>query len=138
VDEGARDAFARHGLMTLLGAELMEVGDGRCVIELLQSDGVTQHHGYFHAGAIGAVLDTAGGFAASSTQGWTDDVLTVEYKLNLLRPGVGERLRAEASVLRAGKQLVVCRGEAYAGDKLCAAMQQTIMFGSPGAPGRTP
>jgi uncharacterized protein (TIGR00369 family) len=129
VEEGARDAFARHGLMALLGAELVEVGDGRCVIELAQSDGVTQHHGYFHAGAIGAVLDTAGGFAASSTTARADDVLTVEYKLNLLRPAVGARLRAEASVLRAGKQLVVCRGEAYVGDKLCAAMQQTVMIG---------
>ena len=132
MEEGARDAFARHGLMTLLGAELVEVGDGRCVIELPQSDGVTQHHGYFHAGAIGAVLDTAGGFAASSTTVRADDVLTVEFKLNLLRPAVGGRLRAEASVLRAGKQLVVCRGEAYVGDKLCAAMQQTVMIGRDG------
>jgi uncharacterized protein (TIGR00369 family) len=112
--------------MTLLGAQLVEVGDGRCVIELPGSDEVTQHHGYFHAGAIGAVLDTAGGFAASSTTGWTDDVLTVEYKLNFLRPAAGERLRAEASVLSAGRRLVVCRGEAFAGDGLCAAMQQTV------------
>jgi uncharacterized protein (TIGR00369 family) len=117
--------------MTLLGAELVEVGDGCCVIELPQSDDVTQHHGYFHAGAIGAVLDTAGGFAASSTQGWTDDVLTVEYKLNFLRPAVGERLRAEASVLRAGRQLVVCRADAFVGETLCAAMQQTVAVGRP-------
>jgi uncharacterized protein (TIGR00369 family) len=129
VDEGARSAFERHGLMRLLGAELVELGEGRCVIELPRSDEVTQHHGFFHAGAIGAVLDTAGGFAASSTTGWTDDVLTVEYKINFLRPGVGERLRAEATVLRAGKQVFVCRGEAYAGGKLCAATQQTVMLG---------
>jgi uncharacterized protein (TIGR00369 family) len=115
--------------MRLLGAELVEVGDGRCVIELPRRDELTQHHGYVHAGAIGAVLDTAGGFAASSTTGWTDDVLTVEYKLNFLRPAVGERVRVEASVLRAGKQLVVCRGEAYSEGKLCAAMQQTIALG---------
>lgn len=62
VDDGARDAFARHGLMRLLGAELVELADGRCVIELAHRDELTQHHGYFHAGAIGAVLDTAGGF----------------------------------------------------------------------------
>jgi uncharacterized protein (TIGR00369 family) len=129
VDERALDAFARHGLMALLGAELVEVGDGRCVIELPRSDDVTQHHGFFHAGAIGAVLDTAGGFAASSTTGWTDEVLTVEYKVNFLRPATGERLRGEANVLRAGKQVVVCRGEAYADGKLCAATQQTVMLG---------
>jgi uncharacterized protein (TIGR00369 family) len=115
--------------MTLLGAELVEVGDGRCVIELPRSDDVTQHHGFFHAGAIGAVLDTAGGFAASSTTGWTDDVLTVEYKVNFLRPAAGERLRAEATVLRAGKRVVVCLGEAHADGKLCAAAQQTVMLG---------
>ena len=129
MDDPAQSAFARHGLMTHLGAELVEVGDGRCVIELPAGETVTQHHGYFHAGAIGAVLDTAGGFAASSTTGWTDEVLTVEYKLNFVRPAVGERVRAEATVLRAGKQLVVCRGEAYADEKLCAAMQQTVMLG---------
>jgi uncharacterized protein (TIGR00369 family) len=115
--------------MTLLGAELVEVGDGRCVIELPRRDDVTQHHGFFHAGAIGAVLDTAGGFAASSTIGWTDEVLTVEYKVNFLRPAAGERLRGEAAVLRAGKRVVVCRGEAYADGKLCAATQQTVMLG---------
>jgi uncharacterized protein (TIGR00369 family) len=115
--------------MRLLGAELVELTDGRCVIELAHRDELTQHHGYFHAGAIGAVLDTAGGFAAGSTAGWTDGVLTVEYKLNLLRPAVGDRLRAEATVLRAGTQVVVCRGEAFAGGKLCAAMQQTLMLG---------
>jgi uncharacterized protein (TIGR00369 family) len=129
VEDGARDAFARHGLMRLLGAELVELANGRCVIELDRRDELTQHHGYLHAGAIGAVLDTAGGFAAGSTVGWSDDVLTVEYKLNLLRPAVGDRLRAEATVLRAGKQVVVCRGEAFAGGKLCAAMQQTLMLG---------
>jgi uncharacterized protein (TIGR00369 family) len=115
--------------MQLLGAELVEVGDGRCVIELSRGDELTQHHGYFHAGVIGAVLDTAGGFAASSTVGWTDDVLTVEYKVNFVRPAAAERLRAEASVLRAGRRLVVCRGEAFAGPELCAAMQQTVTMG---------
>src|SRR3712207_6607693 len=101
--------------MRLLGAELVEVGDGRCVIEVPYRDELTQQHGFFHAGAVGAARDTAGGFAAGSAGGSADDVLTVEYKLNLLRPAVGERLRLEAQVLRAGRRLVVCRGEAYAG-----------------------
>jgi uncharacterized protein (TIGR00369 family) len=114
--------------MRLLGAELVELEDGRCVIELPNREELSQHHGYLHAGAVGAVLDTAGGFAAASTRGWTDAVLTVEYKLNLLRPAVGERLRAEASVLRAGRKLVVCRGEAFIDETLCAAMQQTLLL----------
>lgn len=129
MNDGAREAFARHGLMRLLGAELVELEEGRCVIELAYREDLTQHHGYFHAGAVGAVLDTAGGFAAASTTGWTDDVLTVEYKLNLLRPAAGDRLRAAAQVLRAGRQLVVCRAEAFVDGKLCAAMQQTLMLG---------
>jgi len=126
--EEAQAAFARHGLMGLLGAELVELVDGRCAIEVAFRPDLTQHHGFFHAGVVGAVLDTAGGFAAGSTVGWTDSVLTVEYKLNLLRPAAGERLRAEASVLRAGRQVVVTRGEALVDGKLCAAMQQTLML----------
>ena len=133
----AEEAFARHGLMRLLGAELVEAADGTCVIEVGFRDDLTQHHGFIHAGVIGALLDTAGGLAAATAAG-TEGVLTVEYKLNLLRPAAGERLRAEATVLRAGRNLVVTRGDAFVDGELCAAMQQTVMLvdpaGSPSGP----
>lgn len=115
-------SFARQGLMETLGAELTRVEPGFCEIGLPFRPGLSQQHGYFHAGAIGAIADSAGGYAAYSLMGAADSVLSVEYKLNLLAPGRGERLEARGRVLRAGRTLTVCRVDVFA------------VFGRPGIP----
>ena len=126
-----RANFARQGLMRSLGATLMEVEAGRCVIELPFSEAVAQQRGFFHGGTVGAIGDTTGGYAALTLLPVGADVLTLEYKINFLRPAAGGRIVAEGSVLRAGRTVVVTRVDVYVesdgGRLLCAALQQSIM-----------
>lgn len=113
VKEKIHDSFNRQGLMTTLGARLIDVQPGRVQIEIPYSPGLTQQHGFFHAAALTAAADTAGGYAALSLMDTQDDVLAVEFKVNLLRPAVGERLVATATVLKSGRTLTVCRVDAH-------------------------
>ena len=107
VDPRCKESFDRQGLMTLLGAQLVEAADGRAVIEVPYRDDLTQQHGYFHGGVVTAIADTACGYAAYTTMPEDSSVLTVEFKINLVNPAAGDRLRAEANVHKAGRTLVV-------------------------------
>jgi uncharacterized protein (TIGR00369 family) len=109
-----RASFDRQQAMSTLGAELVDVADGRVVIALPIAPRLSQQHGYLHAGVVVAALDSACGYAALTRMGDDAEVLTVELKVNLLAPVAGDRLVAEGEVLRAGRTLTVCRGEAYA------------------------
>ena len=107
MDPRCKESFNRQGLMTLLGAELVEAAGGRAVIEVPYRDDLTQQHGYFHGGVVTAIADTACGYAAYTTMPDDASVLTVEFKINLVNPAAGDRLRAEAEVRKAGRTLVV-------------------------------
>jgi uncharacterized protein (TIGR00369 family) len=126
-----RDSFARQGAMRLLGARLREIRPGYCAIELPYREDLTQQHGYVHAGIVGAIVDSAGGYAGFTLFPEDASVLTVEYKLNLLAPAAGDCLIAQAEVIKPGRTLAITRGEVYAetGGKrtLCAIMQQTLI-----------
>ncbi len=129
--ERLRASFARQGLMTTLGAELGEIGPGACDVVLPYSERVTQQHGFFHGGAIGAIADVACGYAGFTLVDVGSTMLTVEYKLNLVAPGRGERLIARGRVLRPGRSLCVVEGRVYGvidgAEKLCAVSLQTMM-----------
>lgn len=126
-----QDSFGRQGLMAHLGARLTHVGAGRVHIVLPGRPEVTQQHGYFHAGATSAIADTAGGYAAFTLFPEDTEVLTVEYKINLLAPGRGDHLEAVGTVVRSGRTLTVCSLEVYAVDgperALVATGQQTLI-----------
>ena len=126
-----RASFARQGAMRLMGARLAELRPGYCAIELPYRDDLTQQHGYIHAGVVAAIVDSAGGYAGFTLFPAEASVLTVEYKLNLLAPAAGERLIAEAEVVKPGRTLVITRGEVFAESSgkrsLCAIMQQTLI-----------
>ena len=107
IDPRCKDSFDRQGLMRLLGAELVEAADGRAAIEVPYREDLTQQHGYFHGGVVTAIADTACGYAAYTTMPSDSSVLTVEFKINLMNPAAGERLRAEARVKKSGRTLVV-------------------------------
>lgn len=109
-----RDSFARQGLMTTFGAELVRVAPGTVEIEVPFSPTLTQQDDFFHAGVGIAVLDSACGYAALTLMAPGTRVLTVELKVNLLAPAVGDSLRACGEVIRPGRNLTVCRGDAYA------------------------
>lgn len=100
--------------MATLGAELDDVGAGRVAIGLPIEPRVSQQDGFVHAGVVIAALDSACGYAALTLMPDDAEVLTVELKANLLAPASGRRLVAEGEVVRAGRTLTVCRGDAYA------------------------
>jgi uncharacterized protein (TIGR00369 family) len=114
VVERVRSNFGRQGAMATIGAELAAVGSGRVVISLPIEPRLSQQHGFLHAGVVVAALDSACGYAALTLMPDGSDVLSVEFKVNLLAPASGERLVAEGEVLRAGRTLTVCNGNAYA------------------------
>jgi uncharacterized protein (TIGR00369 family) len=109
-----RASFARQGAMETLRAELADVATGRVAIELPIEPRLSQQDGFLHAGVVVAVLDSACGYAALTLMPHEAEVPTVELKVNLLAPANGERLVAEGEVLRAGRTLTVCRGDAHA------------------------
>jgi uncharacterized protein (TIGR00369 family) len=129
--ERVRESFARQGLMRAIGASLTDLAPGRCTIAVPFSDAVSQQQGFFHGGIIGAIADTAGGYAALSLLPPGSEVVTLEYKINFLRPAAGQRLVAEGSVLRAGRSVTVTRVDVFIevdGERrLCASLQQSIM-----------
>ena len=130
-DERVRQSFFKQAFMSTLGAELTAVGEGVVEIRLPFSPSLTQQDGYLHAGAVTAVLDSACGYAALSVAPADHEVLSVEFKVNLLAPAVGKVFIAKAQVKRAGRKLTVCTADAFAdtGDKqkLVATMLATMM-----------
>ena len=132
VRKRVQDSFNRQGLMSHLGARLAHIGPGRVHIVLPARPEVTQQHGYVHAGATSAIADSAGGYAALTLFDEDSEVLTVEYKINLLAPAAGDHLVAIGTVLKPGRTLTVCRLEVYGVQvdgtrKLVANGQQTLI-----------
>ena len=109
-----RESLARQGLLATFAAELRSVRPGAVDIEVPYSPALTQQDGFFHAGVTIAILDSACGYAALTLMKPDMRVLTVELKVNLLAPAVGDSLHAHGEVLRPGRNLTVCRGDAYA------------------------
>ena len=114
-EERVRASFARQGLMSTFAAELDRVEPGLVEIVVPFADGLTQQDGFLHAGVVIAAMDSACGYAALTLMEPDFRVLTVELKVNLLSAASGERLLARGQVMRPGRTLTVCRGDAYAG-----------------------
>ncbi len=117
--------------MKTLGAHLSTVSNGATEIRFPCAVSLTQQHGFVHAGAVTTALDSTCGYAALSVAPEGCEVLSVEFKVNLLAPATGEAIVARAQVKRAGKTLTVCAGGAFAarpeGEKLIATMLATMM-----------
>ena len=126
-----RDSFGRQAFMSTIGAEMISVGRGSVAIRFPFSSKLTQQNGYVHAGAVTSIMDSACGYAALTVAPEGADVLSVEFKVNLLAPGIGESFVARASVKRAGKRLAVCTADTFAAragqEKLIATMLATMM-----------
>ncbi len=111
--EEVRSSFAAQGLMRHFQASLDEIEEGRSVISIPLSEVVTQQHGFFHGGVVGALADTACGYAALSMVPPGKAGLTAEYKINLISPADGDRLIAVGTVLKPGRMLMVCQGDVF-------------------------
>ena len=124
-------SFLRQGLMQHLGARLLRVEPGLCEVALPYSERVNQQQGGFHGGAMGALADIAGGYAALTVVPVDSELTTIEYKINFLAAFQGGELRAIGRVVRAGRRVVVTTAEvlhvdANGKESICALMQQSI------------
>jgi uncharacterized protein (TIGR00369 family) len=117
--------------MRTLGAALGKISPGLVEIELRPSPGISQQHGFVHAGAISAIADTAAGYAALSLMPPDAGVLTTEFKINLVAPAAGERIIARGRVVKAGRTLTLAQAEVFAvsdgQEKLIAFLTATMM-----------
>ena len=125
-------SFLRQGMMQHLGARLLRVEPGLCEIALPYSERVTQQQGGFHGGAMGALADIAGGYAALTLVAPGLEVTTVEYKINFLAGFNDGELRAIGRVAKAGKRILVTTAEVMhvapdGKQNACAVMQQTLV-----------
>ena len=130
-EQRVRASFARQRFMATLGATLDVVQPGEVHIGFTHREELTQQHGYLHAGVLASVADSACGYAALSLMPADSEVLSVEFKVNLLRPATGERFIARAEVLKPGRTLTVARADVFAITNeqrtLVAAMQGTMI-----------
>jgi uncharacterized protein (TIGR00369 family) len=126
-----RASFDRQAAMRTLGAMLAAVRPGQVEITLPWSEPLTQQHGFLHAGMVSVALDSACGYAGFSLMPVDAAVLTIEFKINLLAPAKGQSFRMVGTVIKPGRTVTVCEGQAYAieqgQEKLIATMGCTLM-----------
>jgi uncharacterized protein (TIGR00369 family) len=127
----ATATFERQPAMRTLGISLARLEPGEVDLSMAYSSDFTQQNGFVHAGVITAGLDNACGIAAFSLMPAGSDILTVEFKTNLLAPARGERFFFRAVVVKPGRTLTVCEARAYAladgVESLIATMTGTLM-----------
>lgn len=125
------DSFDRQAVMKLIGASLTRVTPGLVEIEMPFREDLTQQHSFLHAGIISTALDSACGYAALSVMPEDSAVLTIEFKVNLLAPGRGDRFLFRGEVTKPGRNIMVSDGKAFAFNdgeaKLIATMTGTMM-----------
>ncbi len=138
--ERVRSSFAKQGMMSTIGAELVRVAPGEVEIMLPVGAAIAQQHGFAHAGAVSAIADTAAGYAALSLMPAGVGVLTAEFKINLLAAASGERLIALGRVVKPGRTLTVSQAEVFvetAGTRRAVALLTATLMAIEGRDGVT-
>lgn len=130
--EEIKQSFVKQTIMGLIGAELSRVEPGVVEITLPHRADLAQQHGYLHAGIVTTIADSACGYAAYSLMPPNSEVLSVEFKVNLLRPAKGKQFLAAAEVVKSGKTLTVVRADVFGIDdqgkrELVATMLGTMI-----------
>lgn len=124
-----RDILAKQPFSILLGAQLHALEPGRCELQVTVAEHLKQQHGFVHGGVLSYLADNALTYAGGTAL--RVPVLTGEFKINYVRPAVGDRLVARAEAVHIGRTQAVCRCEVFAvsatGEKLCALAQGTIV-----------
>jgi uncharacterized protein (TIGR00369 family) len=133
-----REVLSRQPFSRLLGAELIALAPGRCELSLPLGAELKQQDGFAHGGVVSYLADNALTYAGGTAMGVP--VVTSEYKINYVRPAIGERLVARARASHVSRSQAVCQCEVYAigagSEKLCAIAQGTIAR-LPASPGTT-
>lgn len=128
-------SFNKQKMMGHIGAYLGDMEPGAVDVVLPHEDGVTQQHGFFHGGAISTIADVAAGYAAFSLMPAEKGVLSVEFKVNFLRPGIGEHLIARGRVLKPGNMVTTAKADVFGvseGKETLVATGLFTMFGKDG------
>lgn len=127
--ERIKQSFDKQGIMKTLNAQLAEVKKGEVKMTCAFSEALAQHNGFFHAGVITTLADSACGYAAFTMMPENANVLTVEFKVNFMKPANTDKLIVVGKVLQAGRTLTICEGYVYDSteEKLIAKMQATII-----------
>ena len=129
--ERVQASFDAQSFMGLIGAEITHLRPGEVDIVCRRRDDLLQQHGLFHAGVTSSIADSAAGYAAFSLFEAGNGVLTTEYKINLVAPGMGSEIVARGRVIKPGRTLTTCRSDVYARDgndeKLIATGLFTMM-----------
>jgi uncharacterized protein (TIGR00369 family) len=131
-EQRTRANFESQGFMYHLGTEMTKLLPGYCELQLSFREELAQQHGYFHGGVIATLADVSGGYAAFTLLKPGITNVTVEFKLNLLSPGIGQRLVARGSVVKAGRILTISKSDVSTIDseekeRLCATSLATYM-----------
>jgi len=109
-----RHIFDNANFVRDLGLELTRIEDGACETVLVPAERHQQQHGFIHAAVLATMADHTAGCAARSAVDLESDVITIEFKINFLRPAVADQLRCRSQVLRAGRTIVICESEVFA------------------------
>jgi uncharacterized protein (TIGR00369 family) len=127
--EVIKKSFDKQGLMKTLNAQLISVNEGEVKISCEFHEGLSQQHGFFHAGIATSIADTACGYAALTMMPENAEVLSVEFKINFLKPANTPKLIAVGKVLQCGRTLTVCEGLVFDSEekKLIAKMTATMI-----------
>jgi uncharacterized protein (TIGR00369 family) len=124
-----REILAKQPFSVLLGAELAALSPGKVDLQLALKPEHLQQNGFAHGGVVSYLADNALTYAGGTAM--QVPVVTSEFKINYVRPAVGERLIARASADAVSKTQAVCRCEVFAvkdgAEKLCALAQGTIV-----------
>ena len=126
------ESFARQAFLHFLGGTVESIAPGRVALRLPFRAELAQQHGFFHAGSLATLADTAAGYAAFTLMPAGAAVLTVEFKMNLLRPARGVVALARAEVIKPGRTLMAVRADvacqaADGTEELVAIMLATMM-----------
>lgn len=121
----------QQAFLQLIGARVTKIAAGEVEFSISFREDLTQQHGYVHAGVITTLADVACGYAAYTLMPANSQVLSVEFKVNLLRPAVGDHFVARARVLKNGRMLTVAQADVLAisadGERQIAIMLATII-----------
>jgi len=109
--ERLEEALEHSPFAQMIGFDLTHFSPGRIAMEVLPRHELTQHHGFVHGAVVGFMIDSSCAWAAASMVG---DVVTSEYKVNLLAPAIGEKLICRSEVIKAGQRQVVTRADVFA------------------------
>lgn len=122
------ESFEKQSFLTLIGAKIEHVEKGKVIVSCERKETLLQQQGLLHGGVITTLADISGGYAALTTMPENSEVLTVELKINLMRPATSNKIIAVGEVIKAGKTLVIVESTVTGEDNKIIAKMTSKMY----------